>query len=56
MLLSMVILALFPGLAQHEFYRGGVVQDRDPRASPLLVDLSGQTLLPWTTTGSSRPA
>jgi hypothetical protein len=46
MFLSAVILAIAPGMAQDEFYRGGVVPNRDPRASPSLVDLSGHYTAP----------
>jgi hypothetical protein len=46
MLLSAMLLAIVPGMAQDQFYRGGVVPDRDPRASPSLVDLSGHYTAP----------
>jgi hypothetical protein len=46
MLLSAMILAVAPGIAPDEFYRGGVIPERDPRASASLVDLSGRYTAP----------
>jgi hypothetical protein len=46
MLLSAIVLAILPGLAPDEFFRGGVIPERDPRATPSLVDLSGRYTAP----------
>jgi len=46
MLLFAMILALLPGTAPDEFYRGGAIPERDPRAAPSLVDLSGRYTAP----------
>jgi hypothetical protein len=44
--LSMLTFGTIAGMAQEGFYLKGVIPDRDPRASPFLVDLSGHYTAP----------
>jgi hypothetical protein len=44
--LCLLALGVIPGSAQESFYLEGTIPDRDPRASPLLVDLSAHYTSP----------
>lgn len=46
MALCMVALGVIPGMAQESFYLKGTIPDRDPQASPFLVDLSAHYTSP----------
>jgi hypothetical protein len=46
MALCLVALGVIPGMAQESFYLKGTIPDRDPQASPFLVDLSAHYTSP----------
>jgi hypothetical protein len=46
MLFPVLVLTILSGMAADDFYLGGVIPERDPRAGSSLVDLSGRYTAP----------